>query len=196
MLQLLTQYLSEEKISKLPRRELIRLLYLFLMDLSDQSPIIVDELPAYIEPGKLIIFENQLWSGLAEGQSSLPAGTPWPAKGYKSFVAVINDVAGSESHQVTIFESDIGIPTFLKFNSAQYRLQFTDIPSTVNQYVPYLSYPQPFEGLPEFLTASIWFNPSNNIGYVSLWKPYEGDDETLIINLDLKFYPPPNLDQP
>jgi hypothetical protein len=45
----------------------------------------IADLPETIEPGKqiLTVASGTMWRGLAEGESSLPAGTPWPVKGYK-----------------------------------------------------------------------------------------------------------------
>jgi hypothetical protein len=189
---LLHKYISIDKISKLPRRQLIELLYDFLNQFSYVTPQVVDVLPDLILDNSLLIYDNELWRGLAEGESSLPAGTPWPAKGFKSFIAVITDQpGGTEDHELKVFKSNIGAGTFTKHSNQVYRIQFDDIPSSVYFYVPYQNYPQPFGDLPEFMSASVHFNPLNNLCNIGLWKPFQGDDETLLLHLNAMFFPPP-----
>lgn len=48
----------------------------------------VPTLPSTIDPGDIVLFEHQFWRGLLPGESSLPAGHPWPAKGYKEYSAI------------------------------------------------------------------------------------------------------------
>jgi len=57
------------------------------------QPTVAETLPDMIMPGMLVIFNNTLWRGLLAGESSLPAGTPWPIKGYKELVASVNSAA-------------------------------------------------------------------------------------------------------
>jgi len=49
----------------------------------------VAELPALIPEGQQVLYNGTMWRGLLAGESSLPAGTPWPVKGYKEYVAHI-----------------------------------------------------------------------------------------------------------
>ena len=189
---MLGNYLTKAAINRLPRRELINLTYEFLNYFSGITPQVVDVLPELLPSGELVIFDGELWHGLAEGASSLPAGTPWPAKGYKSFIATLTDQpGGTTDHALNVHKSNIGTGVFSKESQQQYKIVFDDIPSTVNQYVPYQNFPQPFEDLPEFMTASVWFNSLNNNCLISLWKAFEGDDETLLIAINAMFFPPP-----
>ena len=45
--------------------------------------ITATELPTTIADGVVLLYNGTMWRGLATGESSLPAGTPWPVKGYK-----------------------------------------------------------------------------------------------------------------
>lgn len=51
------------------------------------SYLTVSSLPETIAEGVVLLYNNTLWRGLLSGESSLPAGTPWPVKGYKEFIA-------------------------------------------------------------------------------------------------------------
>jgi hypothetical protein len=189
---MLTNYLTPATINRLSRRELIRLMYDFLEKFSNATPQVVDVLPDLIPNGELVIYDNELWRGLAEGESSLPACTPWPAKGYKSFIAVITDQPnGTEDHQLKVHKSNIGSGTFTKQSNTHYRIVFEDVPSSVYFYTPYQNFPQPFELLPEFMTATVNFSSSNNQCDIYLWKAFEGDDETILLHLNAMFFPPP-----
>ena len=46
----------------------------------------VDSLPESIPYGHQVLYNGTMWRGLVEGESSLPAGTPWPVKGYKEII--------------------------------------------------------------------------------------------------------------
>jgi hypothetical protein len=48
---------------------------------------VVDELPASLAPGVVVLYDGELYRGLNAGESSLAAGTPWPLKGYKEYAA-------------------------------------------------------------------------------------------------------------
>ena len=189
---MLADYLSPSIINKFSRRELLHLIYKFLNAFSSATPLVVSQLPETIPEGVLVIYDNELWRGLSPGESSLPPGTPWPAKGYKSYIARITDQpGGTGDHVLEVYKSNIGNGEFTKHSSQQYRIQFTSIPSLVSFFAPYQNYPQPFVDLPEFMSASVWFNPLNNLCTVSLWKAFEGDDETLSIYINAMFFPPP-----
>jgi hypothetical protein len=43
---------------------------------------VVTELPETIPPNTLVLFEGELWRGILAGESTLPVGSPIPAKGY------------------------------------------------------------------------------------------------------------------
>lgn len=192
MENLLNNFLTAQKINRLPRRELIRLVYGFLGQFADITPQVVEELPTTIENGELVIYDNELWRGLAGGESSLPAGTPWPAKGYKSYIAVITDQPnGTEDHVLKVHKSNIGPGTFTKQSNTHYRIVFEDVPSSVYFYTPYQNFPQPFELLPEFMTATVNFSSPNNQCDIYLWKAFEGDDETILLHINAMFFPPP-----
>ena len=52
---------------------------------------VVTTLPATIPPGQIVLFNTTLYRGLIEQESSLPAGTPWPIKGYKEIILEFSD---------------------------------------------------------------------------------------------------------
>jgi hypothetical protein len=61
-----------------------------LVNVANQSYQVVDtiaELPASIPVGIQILTRDSgtMWRGLLAGESSLPAGTPWPVRGYRIF---------------------------------------------------------------------------------------------------------------
>jgi hypothetical protein len=72
-----------------------------LVGVPNQSYQVVDgiaDLPASIPVGVQILTRDSgtMWRGLVAGESSLPAGTPWPVKGYKEVrFALVNDPAGN-----------------------------------------------------------------------------------------------------
>jgi len=53
-------------------------------------PTPLNTLPSYIAPEMVVLFNGTLWRGLLEGESSLPAGTPWPVKGYKELIITLD----------------------------------------------------------------------------------------------------------
>jgi hypothetical protein len=48
---------------------------------------VVGDLPSSLAPGVVVSYDGELYRGLAAGESSLAAGTPWPLNGYKEYVA-------------------------------------------------------------------------------------------------------------
>ena len=70
-------------------------------------------LPSTIDNGELILYNGELWRGLLEGESSLSAGTPWPVKGYKQWVAEVNLDLGAVLSTVVINNS-LGNVVFTK----------------------------------------------------------------------------------
>lgn len=189
---MLENFLTYDRIARFSKRELLELVHSYLHHREPLIPISVDSLPETIPPGQLLIFEGELWYGLSEGASSLPAGTPWPAKGYKSYIAVITDQPnGTEDHQIKVHKSNIGTGTFYKQSNQHYRITFENIPSSVYFYTPYQNFPQPFEDLPEFMTATVNFSSIDNQCDIYLWKAFEGDDETILLHINAMFFPPP-----
>ncbi len=50
--------------------------------------VVFNNLPDSIKQGLIVLHNNQLWRGLLNGESSLPAGTPWPIKGFYEYLVV------------------------------------------------------------------------------------------------------------
>jgi len=65
--------------------------------------------PSYIAPEMLVLFNGTLWRGLLEGESSLPAGTPWPVKGYKELTQYVTQTPAGFAY-VREFVNDFGQP--------------------------------------------------------------------------------------
>ena len=49
----------------------------------------VGSLPESLLAGQMVIYEHELWRGLTASESALPAGTPWPVKGYKEITVKV-----------------------------------------------------------------------------------------------------------
>jgi hypothetical protein len=67
---------------------------------------VVETLPDLVEEGEIFEYEGQLWRGLRSGESGLPAGTPWPVKGYKEVVLRLS--VAYEFTGVIVIISDFG----------------------------------------------------------------------------------------
>jgi hypothetical protein len=83
-----------------------------LVGVPNQSYQVVDtlaELPASIPVGVQILTRDSgtMWRGLVTGESSLPAGTPWPVKGYKEFSGVFRTSPDIEFRIFNVFVNDI-----------------------------------------------------------------------------------------
>ena len=63
-----------------------------------------------------------MWRGLLEGESSLPAGTPWPVKGYKELICTIAQSGKDAPGIDTILFSDVDAPVFTRSGVGAYSL--------------------------------------------------------------------------
>jgi len=93
-------------------------------------------LPSTIDNGELILYNGELWRGLLEGESSLSAGTPWPVKGYKQWVAEVNLDLGAVLSTVVINNS-LGNVVFTK-SGAVYRASLSSAFYTNKTFVSIL----------------------------------------------------------
>jgi hypothetical protein len=94
----------------------------------------IADLPASIPVGVQILTRDSgtMWRGLVAGESSLPAGTPWPVKGYKEvfgsyltitksdYIGVLTDVIGDVGELITI-----SIPGITSISESQYNILVT-----------------------------------------------------------------------
>jgi len=67
---------------------------------AESAYMVVAELPATIPTGKQVLYNGTMWRGIVEGESSLPAGTPWPVKGYKEAHLLINGIESKTQIQI------------------------------------------------------------------------------------------------
>jgi hypothetical protein len=83
-----------------------------LVGVPNQSYQVVDgiaDLPASIPVGVQILTRDSgtMWRGLVAGESSLPAGTPWPVKGYKEYSALLSQ-SGTNAPVANVLINTIG----------------------------------------------------------------------------------------
>jgi len=148
---------------------------------------VVTELPELIEIGELKLYNGTMWRGLLEGESSLPAGTPWPVKGYKELDLVMFYSSFDLMANVANFKiNDIGSFAIDVVDASGFRLVFADNFQVINQ-------------------SNIALNLDNGLYYISqivdfahrlictlfdfegiFFLEFEGN-----ININIKIYPPP-----
>jgi hypothetical protein len=97
---------------------------------------VVDELPETIADGALVLYNGTLWRGLLAGESSLPAGTPWPVKGYKEYVVKLSQL-GTDPPTANIISSDVGEPVISRLGEGQYLI---GIPQTLGRIYGMVNY--------------------------------------------------------
>jgi hypothetical protein len=92
----------------------------------------VDSLPASIPYGHQVLYNGTMWRGLVEGESTLPAGTPWPVKGYLSIQTnILGNISGIVSTDIPV----ISINDTTTANSITYILDLDSLPITsLNTY--------------------------------------------------------------
>jgi hypothetical protein len=105
-----------------------------LKSISESIPVIeptyevVSQLPASIPAGKIVLFNKTLWRGLLPGESSLPAETPWPVKGFKEISLIFSQHGTNFSlSRVNINDYDNATITPQRESTGVYNLHI-DIP--------------------------------------------------------------------
>jgi hypothetical protein len=78
---------------------------------------VVTELPATIPIGVQLLYNGTMWRGLLEGESSLAAGTPWPVKGYKEWIAELSQQSSNAPIIEKIFKDTFFVGTDESFTS-------------------------------------------------------------------------------
>ncbi len=99
--------------------------------LSSASPAytVVTVLPASLPVGTQVLFNGTMYRGLLAGESSLPAGTPWPVKGYQEFMGIIT--LSPVTLLTTVF-NDFDFPFVVEHPGAgQFRLAKLDLSSLI-----------------------------------------------------------------
>jgi hypothetical protein len=150
---------------------------------------VVDELPTTIAEGKIVKYNGTFWAGLQEGESSLPAGTPWPVKGYKEWQGIV-DITIAGGFVVKRLNKNDNLSFTANVIGATITHIFIPNQKLESVYVSFLSF--------EESSAP----PVNNIGVigqfgddvrVELFSQYDGvtgDFNGVGIPLQIKIYPP------
>jgi hypothetical protein len=72
-----------------------------------QLPILTT-LPELVPPGAEFYYQGTKWRGLGAGETAAPEGTPWPVKGYKEYVALLNFPVSGEAPVASVVYNDTG----------------------------------------------------------------------------------------
>jgi hypothetical protein len=163
----------------------------------------VNALPATIPAGEMVLFNGTLYRPLAEGESSLAAGTPWPVKGYKEYFAAITKELNN-SLNVEVLINDVGdiswghVSTGIyegvldnAFNIGKVKLFSRNIvlPSTSDPGVNFfiISF--------DILNASTVRLSTYKAGLDGGWNGILSDDDSVFypIDVQIKVYPPKPL---
>jgi hypothetical protein len=169
-----------------------------LVGVPNQSYQVVDgiaDLPASIPVGVQILTRDSgtMWRGLVAGESSLPAGTPWPVKGYKEYLAYINQ-----------FDTDNPIPAIIQNTTGSAFTWTREFPGSVSinsvispalQSAPIVSVTNSYksEGIGEIRFCRIAARTTTSVNLQSVNTSNTAGDLAATSNqilLSIRIYPP------
>jgi len=156
---------------------------------------VVDELPATIPIGAIILYNGTMYRGLLDGESELAAGTPWPVKGYKEYVAKLTNGYDQPPDQ-EIIKTDIGVGMWaLGFMEGKYILIFDDpldYKTTVfNEYI-YFNLEENVQATCELQIINDGFTGNIEVRVIELIDFNSKNEYFDNFNiLDIRIYPPP-----
>jgi hypothetical protein len=155
----------------------------------------IADLPASISVGVQILTRDSgtMWRGLVAGESSLPAGTPWPVKGYKEYLAYINQ-----------FDTDNPIPAIIQNTTGSAFTWTREFPGSVSinsvispalQSAPIVSVTDSYksEGIGEIRFCRIAARTTTSVNLQSVNTSNTAGDLAALSNqilLSIRIYPP------
>jgi hypothetical protein len=144
--------------------------------------------------GETFYYRGELWRYLTDGETGLPAGTPWPSKGYKEHVAYWVFDGANVPNVLELLKDDFGGSLNIAVTDApnfEFQVRINTIPASAPLYISFGTNPDVSDRLPAIKLTSAGANDFSTGFYQvdDIWA--QGAIETTNGQLvDIRQYPP------